>query len=180
MSKHDTPATGNQMSLIFKLMGERQCNKLEPEQALYLARLTEGAFTITQNAASKIIDALFELPKKKPALHFNVELEAGMYKHGDVIYKVQKAVHGSGNMYAKKLCYFDPDGHEAKVAGDGGSWQFVYQQGAINTLSPEDKMSLEDAKEFGRIYGVCIRCGATLTDEDSIEAGIGPICATKF
>jgi hypothetical protein len=41
-------------------------------------------------------------------------------------------------------------------------------------------MSLEEAKAFGRLYGVCVRCGATLTDEQSIEAGIGPVCAGRF
>lgn len=30
-----------------------------------------------------------------------------------------------------------------------------------------------------KLYGVCCRCGRTLTDENSISEGIGPICATK-
>jgi hypothetical protein len=47
-------------------------------------------------------------------------------------------------------------------------------------LSDETLMTLEDAKEFGRLYGMCCQCGATLTDEKSIEAGIGPVCAGKF
>lgn len=174
------PATENQMSLIYRLMDERNCNKLTPEQAMYLARMTEGDFTITMNAASKIIAGLFELPKSNHKSHFNTMLDDGMYKRGDVIFKVQHAVHGSNRQYAKKLVYFDANGYEAKAAGTDGSWEFIYQQGAINTLSPDDQMSLEEAQEFGRIYGVCCRCGATLTDENSIAAGIGPICATKF
>jgi hypothetical protein len=86
------------------------------------------------------------------------------------VFKVQKAVHGSGHLYAKELV---PDGHE-------GDWHFVYAPGAIRTLFAEDKMTLEEAKEFGVLYGTCCVCGRTLTDEKSIAAGIGPICAKKF
>ena len=50
----------------------------------------------------------------------------------------------------------------------------------IRRLCPEHKMSLADAKKFGALYGTCCVCGRTLTDEVSIEAGIGPVCAQKF
>jgi hypothetical protein len=36
------------------------------------------------------------------------------------------------------------------------------------------------AKAYGQETGVCCICNATLTNKESIEAGIGPICATKF
>lgn len=180
MSDHTTAATEKQMALIHKLIKERETIRLREDQQEYLVGVRDEVTVLTRNAASKIIDALFDLPKKTYTPVLNKVLEDGMYKKGDVIYKVQRAVHGSGHQYAKKLCYFDPDGHEARRAGTEGSWEFIYQQGAINTLMPEEKMSLEEAQEFGRIYGVCCRCGATLTNEESIEAGIGPICATKF
>jgi hypothetical protein len=41
-------------------------------------------------------------------------------------------------------------------------------------------MTLDQAKAFGALYGACCNCGKTLTDERSIEAGIGPVCARKF
>lgn len=180
MSDHTTAATEKQMDLIHRLIKERETIRLTEVQQEYLVGVRDGTTILTKNAASKVIDGLFDLPKKAMQRHLNVELEDGMYKKGNAIYKVQHAVHGSGRQYAKKLCYFDENGYEAKAAGDGGGWKFIYQQGAINTLSPEDAMSLEEAQEFGRIYGVCCRCGAMLTDENSIEAGIGPICASKF
>lgn len=89
----------------------------------------------------------------------------GMYKQGDTIYKVQKAIHGSGNLYAKVLIVDGP-----------GDAHFEYAPGAITALRPADKMTLQEAAAFGRLYGVCCKCGAALTDEDSIERGIGPIC----
>lgn len=95
----------------------------------------------------------------------------GMHRTPDGgIYKVQVAVHGSGHEYAKKLT----DG-----AGTKSGYGFEYAPGAIKLLSDATRMSLEEAKEFGRLYGVCCVCAATLTDEGSIAAGIGPICSGK-
>lgn len=90
-------------------------------------------------------------------------LTEGMYKVGDTVYKVQVAVHGSGHLYAKRL--------------EGG--RFEYAPGMMKRLRPEDKMTLEEAKAWGVLYGTCCVCGRTLTDEDSIAAGIGPVCAGK-
>lgn len=91
------------------------------------------------------------------------QITEGMYVHDGRIYKVQHAVHGSGRLYAKELT-------------ESG---FEFAKGMVYKLSPEEKMTLEQAAEYGRLYGVCCVCGATLTDEDSIAAGIGPVCAGK-
>lgn len=99
-------------------------------------------------------------------------LESGIYLLGEEIYKVQKAVHGSGNMYAKRLVI--------SYYAEGKTGNFEYAPGTVRKLRPEHKMSLDQAKEFGALYGVCCRCGRTLTDEESIANGIGPICASKF
>lgn len=103
-----------------------------------------------------------------PAPRVNVPAEEGMYRKGDVIYKVQIAVHGNGRPYAKQLVQ------------DGENWSFEYAPGAVRTLRPEHRLTLEQAKEFGALYGTCCVCGRTLTNESSIEAGIGPVCASKF
>lgn len=90
--------------------------------------------------------------------------EEGVYKLGNRIFKVQRAIHGSGHLYAKELTI------------DG----FIYAGGMIRHLDSSHRMTLEQAKEYGSLYGVCCRCAAPLTDEKSIAAGIGPVCATKF
>jgi hypothetical protein len=90
--------------------------------------------------------------------------EAGIYFLDGTVYKVQAAVRGSGRLYAKRL--------------EGTS--FVMSPGAVRQLHAEDKMTLEQARAYGAVYGVCCRCGRTLTDETSIAAGIGPVCAEKI
>jgi hypothetical protein len=39
---------------------------------------------------------------------------------------------------------------------------------------------LNAAIQYGKVSGECSCCGRELTDPQSIERGIGPICATKF
>jgi len=39
---------------------------------------------------------------------------------------------------------------------------------------------LEAMKAYGKLVGKCGACGRQLEDEASVEAGIGPICATKW
>jgi hypothetical protein len=104
--------------------------------------------------------------------------DEGMYRKDGVIYKVQIAVHGSGKPYAKRLEFVE--GQDMGDSGLRGTWHFVYDRGAVRELGPEHRLTLEQAKEFGALYGTCCVCGRTLTDEKSIAAGIGPVCAGKF
>lgn len=99
--------------------------------------------------------------------------EAGMYRHDGTIYKVQAAVHGSGHLYAKRLVV--TEGYDGSIVAN-----FEFAQGVIRQLYAEDRLTIEDAKEFGALYGTCCVCGRTLTNETSIEAGIGPVCAGRL
>lgn len=128
---------------------------------------------VSKRDASRAIDELLVTTfNDRPQATGSAALEAGMYRHPETgaIYKVQKAVHGSGHMYAK-LLVADAETQTAS---------FEYASGAIRQIKPEWRMSLEDAKAFGAIYGVCCVCSATLTNEASIEAGIGPVCAGRL
>jgi hypothetical protein len=93
----------------------------------------------------------------------------GMYRKSGTIYKVQKAVHGSGQTYAKRLVQtLVADKKTGKP-----KWKFEYAPGFVFELRPEHALTIEQAKEFGALYGTCCVCGRTLTNEDSIVAGIG-------
>lgn len=127
----------------------------------------------TKQEASDEITRLLE-NRDKPQVRTSGRItEDGMYIKDDVVYKVQIAKNGSGRLYAKQLI-------EHKAENGNSSWSFEYAAGAINRLNPADKMSLEQAQEFGKLYGVCCRCAADLTDEESIARGMGPICAGKM
>lgn len=102
-------------------------------------------------------------PAARPEAPAAPAITEGMWLlDGDVI-KVQVAKLGSGNLYAKRL-----------VEGT-----FVYEAGLIRRMANATRMTVEQAGEFGKLYGMCIVCGRPLTDEFSIANGIGPVCAGK-
>lgn len=174
-----TPATQRQIDFIITLTKERDTEGTS-EASIAASAALAGARSLWRKngglnkaTASLVIEYLLAAPKKveepaapAPAATGVVE---GMHKVGDTIYKVQRAVHGSGHLYAKVL-HQDED----------GSWHFEYAAGAIMRLSADTLMPLEEAKRFGQLYGVCCVCGRTLTDETSIAEGIGPICGSRF
>lgn len=88
----------------------------------------------------------------------------GFYVCNAGVFKVVKAKTGS-HEYALKLT-------------EDGKWE--YAPGAIKNLRPETKMTLEYAAAYGRRTGRCMVCGRTLTKKESVDAGIGPICAGGF
>lgn len=167
----DVPmATEPQIRYLTSLAKERV---IPVDWSADIADMLAGEKVFTKRGASAAIDALKAAPKKQDESAEKEEIEAGMYRKDGVIYKVQRAVHGSGRMYAKKLVEDDT------YSDDTVHWAFVYAPGAVKFLRPEHKMTLEEAKEFGALYGTCVVCGRTLTKEESIEAGIGPVCASK-
>ena len=118
------------------------------------------------------------IPEEAPAT------EAGIYKTGGAYFKVQVAVHGSGKPYAKRLVMVEPDCGgcaNGEPCGAGCKWtvSWEYAPGAIKSLRAGDRLTAEQAKEFGALYGCCIFCSKTLTDERSIFAGYGEKCASN-
>lgn len=182
-------ATEKQITLIKRLGAEREG---DTEQILAMGRLAWREGRLTKAVASQMIAALFEQPERQIV---RAEVPEGMHQVDGAIFKVQRAVHGSGNLYAKRLtaashpsasdgrCYCsDLQGVLCGVCREPGQteWAFEYAPGAMRYLSEETRMTMEQAKQFGALYGACCVCGRTLTSEDSIKAGIGPICAGKF
>ncbi len=102
----------------------------------------------------------------------------GIHRHPETgeILKVYRTVHGSNRLCAKRLVV---EREGSRDEGLGFEGHFEYLGLAINYIDGHEPLSLEEALEFGRLYGVCVRCGRTLTDEESIARGIGPDCAAK-
>lgn len=194
--------SGKQFDLIRRVTGEKphwptHVGDAYQKAADSIAAVLDPAETaetveVTKREASAAIDFLFAVPRAK--VEAAAELEAGMYRKADGrIYKVQRAVHGSGKMTCKLLVVErECPGHESTdgpignvvfcdgTCGNGeANIYFEYQGLASRFVSADERMTLEEAKEFGAIYGVCCVCAATLTDEKSIAAGIGPVCGSR-
>lgn len=167
-------ATDKQLDYIKLLLDSREVAEGR-ESALQRAR------NMSSSQASSFIDQLKSLPKIKEVKSAgkSIELEDGIYRDPstNAIFKVYHTVRGANQQVAKELI-FNPD--DLDIA-EQRECSFEYRgKAGLKGLTPEMRMTLEEAKEFGALYGVCCNCGATLTAEESIEAGIGPICAQKF
>lgn len=98
--------------------------------------------------------------------------QPGYYTLADKVYEVVPTKDGQ-RVYAMELVIYT----DAKGA-KRGRWE--YRKGVANDLACIRPMSKEQAAKLGHLHGVCVICGATLTDPKSVEAGVGPICLEKL
>lgn len=103
--------------------------------------------------------------------------EPGVYERDDVVYVV-KFTKDKQRLYAKRIRELNST--RLTEAGTIVDIEFDYAPGAVYRLRPEDKMSLERAKEYTIRYGRCIVCGRNLKKAESVERGIGPVCIKSF
>lgn len=87
---------------------------------------------------------------------------------GFIFVKVIRNISGSFED-VKRVAILNPEASAARV--DEG------HRLAVETLASDPKAA---AIAFGKKTGACCICGRTLTDPESVKAGIGPICAAKF
>jgi hypothetical protein len=152
-------ATDKQLAFLNKLVAEKQWEAAPV--AATVVKFKDGE-VLGRKEVSAAIDQLMAL--KGPAKPKAAPVADGFYVLNDTIYKVQTSPN-SGHSYAKKL---------------SAHGSFDYAAGAIAKLATAEPLTLELAAKYGKLYGMCVGCGRTLTDEGSIAAGIGPICAGKF
>lgn len=168
-------ATPKQVAFIGRLFAEgRRAESPDPT-----INVPEEVGMLTTNEASRFIDALLRSPRAiVPLADGNPAVEPGIYQTPDgSLFKVQKS-KGSENLYAKKLTRIG--GQRLTEPGEIVHWEFQYAPGAIRVLRAEQKLTLDEAKQFGIKYGVCCVCGAFLKDAKSVANGIGPVCAKRF
>ena len=128
----------------------------------------------TTKTASAWIDSLLKAKKDlgaaraQRAADEHVFVTAGYFAMEGTIYKVVPS-RSTGRNYAMSL---------AAPGMKKGTWR--YEKGAMYRLTESMRLSLEQAKEYGRTHKFCVACGALLTDPKSVEQGIGPVCAKKF
>lgn len=99
----------------------------------------------------------------------NPVTEVGMYLTADgKVYRVKRSQ--AGRLYASRYV------PEAQARSE----RFVYEGGAVYRLDASMRMTLEQAKALGAQYAQCCVCGRDLSAEESVEAGIGPVCAGRL
>lgn len=150
--------TSAQLGFLKKLLAEREHN-----HELDLANLADLPMARASELITDLKAAPFKGQSKVKGLA-KVEVAEGAYQVGDDVYKVKTAVHGSGSLYASRWNAEDE------------KWVYVGQS-VFPLLTAETKMTAEQAKAWGKLYGRCVRCHLPLTDEISQAHGYGKTCA---
>lgn len=160
-------ATGPQVSFLQDLLAKRAY--VTSDFTDVLSALADG--TLTKEDATHAIGVLKSAPRATStatAPRSTEGLDVGMYRRQSdgEIFRIHRS-RETGNLYAKRL----------DLLATGA--EFSYAAGAIYTLTPADRMTLDEAKAWGVSTGICCVCGAFLTDPKSVSAGIGPICSGR-
>lgn len=159
------PPSAPQVSFLERLVNERQISAATASADLATLRewLASGA---NKGQVDTLIKRFKGLPRRQGA-----SIEIGMYVTADErIFRVYKARSGM-YLLVKRL-----DGSDAA----GWSYTYIGPSRALNGLKGLRKMTLEEAKGWGKKTGTCCVCAAHLTDGESIDKGIGPVCERSF
>lgn len=136
-------------------------------------RMAARPCELGKSEASAHIDVLVKQPWKsrdrKPAQRREAAGEGYYFKDGE--YVQVKFNRAGTNRYGLVLRQSD---------AEGGRWKWEYQQGIQFKVDEDDRLTPEQAAEFGRLYGQCCVCARLLTDPVSVERGIGPICEGRL
>lgn len=135
-----------------------RCGGQVPAESGWLAKDPSGRWAAEHKSCPDAPDApAADVPEATP----------GFYVWGERVVKVTRSK--AGRLYA--LALDDETGRfEYDTAATRG-WQHAIATGEARRLT------VEEAAAYGRRTGRCMCCGRTLTNPESIAAGIGPICA---
>jgi hypothetical protein len=104
--------------------------------------------------------------------------DEGLYVLDDErIVKIKSNKAGTGR-YAS--VWVEIGGHRLTEAGEYVNGEWEYAPALRSFCKPERRMTIEQAKAFGVLYGKCAKCGRHLSDAESVERGIGPVCLKSF
>ena len=157
------PVTEKQQAFIEKLLAERDVTGTAYEG------WTPDWSRATSAAASSVIDYLLTLPVQEDR-----EPEAGVYETPDQ--RWFRVYHGqqSGKMLVKEIHA------EHGLMGDMEvSYEYL---GTASKHLPGNarRMSLEEVGSLGIATNHCMICGRRLDDPESVDRGIGPVCAANY
>lgn len=147
--------------------------------AKYLAKTKQNGFTIERaildryNAREvsdltfKAVSSLIELLSKDKTLEQTIT-ETGAYRWNGKVISVR-----IGNQSGKWQVWEFNDSIK--------KWEYNFKKTwVLGHLTPDMRLSLEEAIKVSAQTGTCVHCGRTLTDLKSVAGGMGKVCASKY
>jgi hypothetical protein len=165
------------MSLFYRLVTERRVPAWGETGTERMAAAIEWVAVEQpdQRAMSDKISWIMRQPRDQREVVPGIE--PGVYEVGAGIYVV-KWNRSQTALYAKVLV--EIGGRRMTEAGEVANIEFEYAPGAIARIRPAHRMTAERARTLTLVYGRCLNCGRFLKAAESVERGIGPVCARAF
>ena len=158
----------------------RKFNKLSPAQYAWAHKLAVDANTpaatvdVNQPSQFEALFNAFEAAKGKGAKRLTLRFEGVNVKPNrdlTALWVTSQTESEEGN-YGLQPKYL---GKVTRTSIDS-----KFSDTVRETILGASRDPLTAAIRYGKVSGSCSCCGRELTDPQSIEAGIGPICAKKF
>jgi hypothetical protein len=176
----EAPATRRQRDYILDLLDEREVQLRPMDSISDIKSIVQGP-SLGKQEASRWIERLKSLSKKHVAMRpergavptAKSDVPAGRYavtgEDGTTdFYRVDRPTEGRWAGYTFVKLQLSDEFQRVPLRNT----QTILDK--ISAAGPE-----QASKRYGRELGHCGVCGRTLTNNDSIEAGIGPVCAAK-
>jgi hypothetical protein len=157
----------------------RKFNKLSASQYAWAHKLAVDANTpavvdVNQPSQFEALFAAFEAAKSKGAKRLTLRFEGVNVKPNrdlSALWVTSQTESEEGN-YGLQPKYL---GKVTRTSIDS-----KFSDTVRETILTASRDPLTAAIRYGKVSGECSCCGRELTVKESIEAGIGPICAKKF
>jgi hypothetical protein len=192
------PATPKQVDFVEKLIREKDLTG-----TMYEGWTPDWSSPkATSKTTSAVIDFLLTLPTKAQEYSpsFGGVVEAGVYEHEGELFRVYLG-QNAGRMLVKKIVFSSYDPHPLDSDEMFENWndfggeiaaaqmdarlktdvEYEYV-GAASRVMNEDwkRLSLDQVGKLGISSGHCLICGRRLDDPESVDRGIGPVCASNY
>ena len=119
--------------------------------------------------ASSTIALLLKAPRATTPEE-KTDIEAGVYVSEESGFYIRVYFgQESGRMLAKQVSFNE------------GTVSYAYLGAAIKHVTADyRRCTLEEVGALGQFSGTCAHCGRRLDDPESVDRGIGPVCAEKY
>lgn len=163
------PATDKQQAFITKLLADRDTTGTAYDG------WTPDWSRATKTTASQVINVLLALPKRTEQAAPELEITAGVYWiHGDHLVRVYLGQQ-SGKLLVQRV-NAEQDGDQVTV-----SYEYLGAASRVMTAAATPvRLSLEEVGSLGQTFNHCLVCGRRLDVPESVDRGIGPVCAAKY
>jgi hypothetical protein len=160
-------ATEKQFSFLVQLVNERPGAKTYVDTQL-AANGVSHPRELSVSEMSNVIGVVLDMPKTSKKPETSEEPEAGVYRRNDgELFRVYFGQQ-SGHMLAKHIRFLE------------GEVDYMYSGAARLVVKNAVRLSLEEVGQLGVASGSCLVCGRRLDDPESVDRGIGPVCAAKY